>query len=82
MRIGIDLGGTKIEGIALDDEGRVRARSRVATPRDDYPGTVAALAALVHDLEHAGAESGTVGVGTPGAISPPPASSRTRTPSG
>jgi fructokinase len=77
MRIGIDLGGTKIEGIALADDGRELARRRVATPRDDYEGTLSAIAGLASDLERAaglerpGHKSGvTVGVGIPGAISP------------
>ena len=70
MRIGIDLGGTKIEGIVLDPAGRVAVRRRVATPRDDYEGTVAAVAALVRDLEGEAGTGATVGVGTPGAISP------------
>ncbi|MEI6560230.1 MAG: ROK family protein [Rhodospirillaceae bacterium] len=71
IRIGIDLGGTKIEGIALDRAGRERARRRVATPQGDYPGTVAAIVDLVSDLEQAaGGGRGRVGVGIPGVISP------------
>lgn len=70
MRIGIDLGGTKIEGIALGPDGTERARRRVGTPRGDYPATLNAIAALVADLESACGERGTVGVGTPGVISP------------
>ncbi|MBL8446399.1 MAG: ROK family protein [Zoogloeaceae bacterium] len=69
MRIGIDLGGTKIEAIALADDGRVLDRRRVATPQGDYPATVAAVAALVADVERAIGQPGTVGVGTPGALS-------------
>ena len=69
MRIGIDLGGTKIEGIALDDAGQVLVRRRVPTPRGDYAGTVAAIAALVRDIESATDDRGTVGVGIPGALS-------------
>ena len=70
MRIGIDLGGTKIEAIALDAEGRERSRRRVPTPRDDYEATVAAIVSLVESLEQELAVTTTVGVGTPGAISP------------
>jgi fructokinase len=70
MRIGIDLGGTKIEGIVLDDAGAVRARRRVATPRDQYEGTVEAIAGLVETLEAETGARATVGVGMPGAISP------------
>src|SRR5512146_1287290 len=70
MRIGGDLGGTKIEAIALDEEGRELARRRVATPRGDYPGTLDAIAALVAALESGLRQRGTVGVGIPGALSP------------
>jgi fructokinase len=69
VRIGIDLGGTKIEGIALDDAGRVLVRRRVATPRGDYAGTVVAIVALVRGIESATGDRGTVGVGIPGALS-------------
>jgi len=70
MRIGVDLGGTKIEAIALADGGEVRARERVATPRDDYPATLAAIDTLVKGLEKHAGERGTVGIGIPGALSP------------
>jgi fructokinase len=69
MRIGIDLGGTKIEGIALDAEGPVAARRRVATPRDDYAGTLEAIARLIAELEAEAGRSGSVGVGIPGVVS-------------
>jgi fructokinase len=69
MRIGIDLGGTKTEAIALGNDGRELARERVPTPHGDYDATVAAIVALVRRVEeHAGAR-GTVGVGIPGTIS-------------
>jgi fructokinase len=70
VRIGIDLGGTKIEGVALDGPGRVAARQRRATPRDDYPGTVRALRDLVLALEAESGARGSVGIGMPGIISP------------
>ena len=70
MRIGIDLGGTKIEGIAIADDGRERLRRRMAAPRDDYANTLAALAGLVHDIEQELGVQGTVGVGIPGTLSP------------
>ena len=70
LRIGIDLGGTKIEGLALDRSGEEAARIRIATPRDDYEATVAAISGLVADLESAAGAAGTVGVGMPGTISP------------
>jgi fructokinase len=69
MRIGIDVGGTKIEGIALDDGGRERARHRVATPVA-YDDVLAAIAALVARLEAEAGAGGTVGVGTPGFLQP------------
>lgn len=68
-RIGIDLGGTKIEGIVLSAAGRVIAGRRIATPREDYEGTVRAVAGLISALEAETGTRGTVGVGTPGAIS-------------
>lgn len=70
MRIGIDLGGTKIEGIAIDAAGAELARVRVATPPDSYQATVAAVAAVVGDLEARTGGRGRVGVGHPGALSP------------
>ncbi len=70
IRLGIDLGGTKIEGIVLDARGRTLARRRVATPREDYGATVAAVAGLVAALEDEAGVRGSVGVGIPGAISP------------
>ncbi|HVG59437.1 MAG TPA: ROK family protein, partial [Hyalangium sp.] len=51
MRIGIDLGGTKIEAIALAGDGRELGRHRVPTPRDDYEGTLQAIASLCARLE-------------------------------
>ncbi|MBU8875601.1 ROK family protein [Reyranella sp. MMS21-HV4-11] len=70
MRIGIDLGGTKIEGIVLADDGRERARLRVPTPRDSYEATLEAVAGVIRELEAQVGESCRVGVGHPGAISP------------
>jgi fructokinase len=68
-RIGIDLGGTKIEGVVLSHDGQVTAGRRIATPREDYDGTVRAVAGLVAALEAETGARATVGVGTPGAIS-------------
>ena len=70
MRIGLDLGGTKIEGVALGEDGAQLARRRVTTPRHDYDATVRAMAALVGELEAETGRRGTVGVGMPGALSP------------
>ena len=70
MRIGIDLGGTKIEGLALADDGRELDRRRVAAPRGNYDDTIRAVVDLVAAIETAARDRGTVGVGIPGAISP------------
>jgi fructokinase len=69
-RIGVDLGGTKIEGIVLEGDGRVSARRRVPTPRDDYDATVAAVADLTRELAAVASRPCSVGVGIPGTISP------------
>lgn len=68
MRIGVDLGGTKIEAIALGPGGETLARQRVPTPKD-YQATVTAIADLVLGVERDLGQRGTVGVGTPGAPS-------------
>jgi len=68
MRIGIDLGGTKIEGIALDGSTEV-ARLRVDTPRGDYNATLAAIVNIVADLERRTGTGATVGIGIPGTVS-------------
>lgn len=70
MRIGIDLGGTKTEVIALSDQGESLFRHRVATPCDDYPQTLAAIVGLVEQAEAATGQRGSVGVGIPGTLSP------------
>ena len=71
IRLGIDLGGTKIEIVAIDDEGRERLRRRVETPRGDYGATLAAVAALVDAADaELGERGATVGIGIPGIESP------------
>jgi fructokinase len=70
LRIGIDLGGTKIEGIALDGAGLTLARLRVPTPAGDYDATVRGVRDLVLGLEATAGGAGSVGVGTPGSPSP------------
>jgi fructokinase len=65
MRIGLDLGGTKIEALALDAAGREVFRKRVPTPRDDYAATLEAIRSLV-----TAAGEGSVGIGIPGSLSP------------
>ena len=69
LRIGVDLGGTKIEVIALGPDGSERMRRRVATPQGDYPATLRAVTGLVAAVESDLGEPGTVGVGIPGAES-------------
>jgi fructokinase len=70
IRLGIDLGGTKIEIIALDGTGRERYRRRTATPRGSYEGTLTVIADLVRAAERDAATRGTVGIAMPGTISP------------
>ncbi len=69
MRIGVDLGGTKTEVIALDERGVERFRQRVSTPRGDYPATIACVIRLVGEAERATGRA-TVGIGIPGTMSP------------
>ncbi len=70
MRLGIDWGGTKIEIIALSNEGSELFRQRVDTPRDDYQGCLEAVKHLVNEAETATSQSGTLGLGIPGSLSP------------
>ncbi len=70
MKIGIDLGGTKIEAIALGDAGETLVRRRIQTPRGDYDATLGAIVELIRVIETETGLKGTVGVGMPGAISP------------
>ncbi len=69
VRIGVDLGGTKIEFVAMEKDGRELHRHRVATPRNDYPGTVRAIKEGVECIERELHRCATVGVGIPGTIS-------------
>jgi fructokinase len=69
IRIGIDLGGTKIEALAIDNKGIELARHRIDTPRDDYDATILAIVGLVHRLEEETGSVGTVGAGIPGSFS-------------
>jgi fructokinase len=68
FRIGVDLGGTKIEAAAIDRVGAVHARRRVATPAGDYAGTVAAVVGLVRGIEAELGAGMTVGIGIPGTL--------------
>ena len=70
IRVGIDLGGTKIEGIALSDAGEELIRHRIATPQGDYQGTLQSIMELINKLESAADEQGSIGICTPGALSP------------
>jgi predicted NBD/HSP70 family sugar kinase len=71
IRIGIDLGGTKTEIIALGAAGETLLRRREATPANDYAGTLRLIVRLVQDAERElGSDPGSVGIGTPGSLSP------------
>ncbi|CAN5821435.1 ROK family protein [soil metagenome] len=71
VRVGVDLGGTKIEVVALEADGTEVSRHRTATPSESYTGIIESLVALVAAVDaEAGPSAETVGVGTPGAISP------------
>ncbi|MBV8494800.1 MAG: ROK family protein [Alphaproteobacteria bacterium] len=67
-RIGIDLGGTKIEAAGLDAEGALRLRQRLPTPAHDYDGTIAAVATLVASIERDMGRAASVGIAIPGTI--------------
>jgi fructokinase len=69
LRIGIDVGGTKLEAIALDGAGAERGRLRIPTPRGSYDGTLDAIVSLVRSLESRTGQQGTVGLGIPGTVS-------------
>ena len=70
MRIGVDLGGTKIEFVALASDGEILAKNRVSTPVGDYNSTIEAIRAGVAEIETQTSEAGTVGIGIPGTVSP------------
>ena len=70
IRIGIDLGGTKTEAIALSESGETLYRERVPTVPNDYQATLATIAHLIKQVEQALQAKGSIGIGTPGAISP------------
>jgi len=69
IRVGVDLGGTKIEFVALERNGAELHRHRIATPRHDYDGTVRAISEGVKEIEKKLARVATVGVGIPGTVS-------------
>jgi fructokinase len=69
VRIGIDLGGSKIEGIALDEQGQVLVRRRLPSPQGSYEATLGAIAELVQAIEAETGRRGSIGVGIPGTIS-------------
>jgi fructokinase len=70
LRIGIDVGGTKIEAVGLASDGSERFRRRVESPRGSYENTIAAIVALVAETEQTTDQRGTVGLGIPGIVSP------------
>ena len=69
LRLGVDLGGTKIEIVALASDNAELLRRRIAAPRGDYPGTLAAISGLVREAEAELGRQGTLGIGIPGAES-------------
>ncbi len=70
MRIGVDLGGSKIEFVAISGDGRILSRNRMQTPIGDYQATIEAIRTGVLAIEQNMGLSGTVGVGIPGSVSP------------
>jgi fructokinase len=70
LRLGIDLGGTKIAAVVLASNGAVRWEQRIPSPRDNYDATLEALAGMVREGESAVGETCSIGIGMPGAISP------------
>jgi len=70
LRLGIDLGGTKIEGAVLGRSGEITARRRIAAPQGDYRATVDAVASLAEGLQREAGAPCTIGLGMPGSISP------------
>jgi len=70
MLIGIDWGGTKIEGVALEPDGRELARLREDTPRHDYPGCIRLIRDIIERLERQTGRTGTIGIGIPGSLEP------------
>ena len=70
VRVGIDLGGTKIAGVVLARDGRILEEQRIPAPRQDYAASVAAVAGLIRSLQGTAAASPSIGIGLPGSISP------------
>ncbi len=70
MLIGIDWGGTKIEGVAMEADGRELLRLREVTPRHDYRGCIAAIKAMIAGLEDKTGQNGSIGIGIPGSLEP------------
>ena len=70
MLIGIDWGGTKIEGVAMTPEGAELQRERIDTPRGDYPGCIAEIVAMIARLEATTGQRGSIGIGIPGSLEP------------
>jgi len=70
MLIGIDWGGTKIEGVAMRPDGTELLRLRQDTPRGDYKGCIAVIARLIEGLERETGETGSIGIGIPGSLEP------------
>jgi fructokinase len=79
LRIGIDVGGTKIEGAVIDESGTVQLRRRISSPAGDFRATIAAIVAIIGDIERDLGVTASVGIGIPGAISPATGLVKTRT---
>jgi fructokinase len=71
LKIGLDLGGSKIEGILMVSNSSELARYRIASPRNDYAATIAAIAELVAKLKQGITAGAKIGIGVPGSVSPP-----------
>ena len=71
MLIGIDWGGTKIEGVAMEPDGREVLRLRRDTPRHDYAGCLTTIRGLVEELERDTGQTGSIGIGMPGSLAVP-----------
>src|SRR5215469_12298651 len=70
MLIGIDWGGTKIEGVAITEDGKELTRRREPTPRHDYNGCIQLIAGLVQKIEQETGKTGSIGIGIPGSLDP------------
>ena len=82
MLIGIDWGGTKIEGVAMEPDGTELARVRESTPRHDYFGCIAVIKDVIDRMERQVGRRGSIGIGIPGSLEPGAGSAKARAPPG